>query len=110
MNGRMKAKPSTGKDENSTSANHGFRIVGYKLMDSNNEIESYYKNPFKTFEETNEKIKQFFIKSYDNYEPVYCKDSVKKAINFLDNLQALFENKEWIYEVRGASLLIAVDH
>jgi hypothetical protein len=22
----------------------------------------------------------------------------------------LFENKEWIYEVRGASLLIAVDH
>jgi hypothetical protein len=35
MNGRMKAKPSTGKDENSTSANHGFRIVGYKLTDAN---------------------------------------------------------------------------
>ena len=64
------------KDEKSTSSQLGFRITGYKYVNLNGETEVYYKIPYKTCEETKQQVKMFFIKSFENDEIIFCKESL----------------------------------
>ena len=51
----------------------------------------------------------FFVKSFENDEVIFCKQRLKKAIDWIESLENLFNDPEWIYEVRGASIVIAVN-
>ena len=94
------------KDAETTTALHGFKLVGYRLQDNAGDVvEVFAKKPKLTIEQSAEKIKMMFGAGSGQLNAA----AIGTFASFLDDL-VKFMGNDMPYEVRGISILLIVGH
>lgn len=100
------------KDLKTTTAKYGFIISGYEVRDPQDGklLDKFYKYPYKNRQQSANSIRSIFLKKPQQSAELNV-SAIKHSLTFLNDLKDFVAKKgNWPYDVKGSSILIAVNH